>query len=64
MDGQAQVVVAVFEKQDVRLVNQPTPELPFHLHHLLMKERQRQGGERRGVRALRKHIYHHRHRGK
>lgn len=49
MDGQAQVVVAVFEKQDVRFVNQPTPELPFHLHHFLMKERGGvgRGGERR-----------------
>lgn len=39
VDGQAQVVVAVFEKQDVGLVNQTTPELSLHLHHLLQEER-------------------------
>lgn len=35
VDGQAQVVVAVFEEQEVGLVDQPTPELTLHLHHLL-----------------------------
>lgn len=28
-------MVAVFEEQDVRLVNQSTSQLSFHLHHLL-----------------------------
>lgn len=50
MDGQAQVVVAVFEEQDVGLVNQPPPKLPFHLHYLLQREK------KRGVNSQRKHI--------
>lgn len=35
VDGQAQVVVAVFEEQRVGLVDQPAAKLPLHLHHLL-----------------------------
>lgn len=54
VDGQAQVVVAVFEEQDVRLVNQTTPELALHLHHLLQGERKRgrEGGREGGVSSV------------
>lgn len=44
VDGQAQVVVAVFEEQRVGLVDQAAAKLPLHLHHLL------QGAENRELR--------------
>lgn len=35
MNGEPQVVVAVFKEKDLRFVNEASAQLPLHLHHLL-----------------------------
>lgn len=37
VDGEAQVVVAVFKQENVRLVDEATSKLSLRLHHLLQR---------------------------
>lgn len=49
VDGEAQVVVAVFEEQDVRLVDQSPPQLSLHLHHFLQSNAEQHSGSVHGI---------------